>query len=240
MTNVREGCNGETLSGGDGEAGASDRARPGDPSALRTTERGPSGERPPEGGDAEPTLIADRYRVLGRLGAGGYGVVYRAIDDRLEKAVAVKVLSRQAATSASAIQRFRNEALAAGRLAHPSIVAVSDFDTLPDGRPYLVMELVEGETLADRLRRLGRLPIPDGVRVARDICTALDRVHRLGIVHRDLTPSNIMLSSSDGGLGDGRTTVKVLDFGIAKLLERIGDETLTQNGQVVGTPAYMA
>jgi serine/threonine-protein kinase len=236
MMNVRKDWDGETLHSG---GGPSERA-PGQPEPAavdRTNERGDTGDRGERGGDPDPTLIAERYRVVSRLGAGGYGIVYRAVDERIDKPVAVKVLSRQAAGSASAVQRFRNEALAAGRLAHPGIVAVSDFETLPDGRPYIVMELIDGDTLAHELQARGSLPVAEAVRITIDICAALDRVHKLGIVHRDLTPANIMLCAAHDG---EPRAVKVLDFGIAKLLERTGDESLTQNGQLIGTPAYMS
>ena len=186
-----------------------------------------------------PEVIAGRYRVLARLGSGGYGVVFRAVDERLEKAVAVKLLSRRASQDGRP-QRFKNEALSAGRLEHPNVVGVTDFALLPDGRPYLVMELVEGETLAARLseaRRRSR----GGAQDRRRICGALERAHRRAsctaissprtscFARRMITPATIRFGS------------KILDFGIAKLLERIGDDsTITQEGQVVGTPIYMA
>jgi serine/threonine protein kinase len=235
VTNNVRRWDGETLPP-DGAAGENPTPAPAESPVSRTGEEDVASAPTEADTEGDPTRIADRYRIVERLGVGGYGIVYRAIDERLDKPVAVKVLSRRAVGSMTAVARFRNEALAAGRLAHPGIVAVSDFETLPDGRPYIVMELVHGETLGARLRRLGPMPIRDAVRVMLQVCAALERVHRLGIIHRDLKPANVMLCDADGG----EPLVKVVDFGIAKLSERINDESLTQNGQVIGTPAYMA
>jgi len=235
MNSVRKDWDGETLSTG---GGPPENAAPAaaDTPVVRTGEHDGPTARTDIDTAADPTRIADRYRIVERLGVGGYGIVYRAVDERLDKPVAVKVLSHRAASSATAVARFRNEALATGRLAHPGIVAVSDFETLPDGRPYIVMELVHGETLAARLRRLGPMPVRDAVRIMLQVCSALERVHRLGIIHRDLKPENVMLCEGDQ---DG-PLVKVVDFGIAKLSERVGDASLTKNGQLIGTPAYMS
>jgi eukaryotic-like serine/threonine-protein kinase len=180
-----------------------------------------------------PEVLAGRYRLGERLGAGAFGVVYRAVDERIRRDVAVKVLG---IADARAIQRFRNEALAAGKLQHPNIVAVTDFATLEDGRPFLVMEHVRGETLAARLERLGRLPIGEAARIAHTLAVALETAHGKRIIHRDLKPGNVMLGEVDGG---GLETIKILDFGIAKLIED-WDSTLTAPGQILGTPAYMA
>jgi serine/threonine-protein kinase len=185
-----------------------------------------------------PELVADRYRIKKRIGSGGFGVVYRAIDERLQKAVAIKVLGASRAKNKNALERFRVEALAAGRINHPGIVAVTDFAQLPDGRPYLVMELVSGETLFDLIKRDGKVSVPRAARLARLICQALDAAHHEGIIHRDLKPANVIVR--DDPRASDPTVVKILDFGIAKLAEARRREHATQSGQVLGTPAYIA
>jgi serine/threonine-protein kinase len=191
------------------------------------------------GADAEPPeLIADRYRVKQRVGAGGFGVVFKAIDERLQKPVAIKVLGSARLANKGALERFRIEAMTAGRINHPGIVTVTDFAQLPDGRPYLVMEFVVGETLYDLLQRETRIAVPRACRFARMMCHALDAAHHEGIIHRDLKPANVIVReevrSSDP------MQLKILDFGVAKLAEGRRQEALTQSGQVLGTPAYIA
>jgi serine/threonine-protein kinase len=187
---------------------------------------------------ALPDRVAGRYAIGKRIGAGGFGVVFQAIDERLQKPVAIKVLGSSRARNKQALDRFRAEALTAGRLNHPGIVSVTDFDQLEDGRPYLVMELVAGATLYDILKREDKLSVPRACRIARLLCQALDAAHREGIIHRDLKPANVIVRE------DIRSTeppaVKILDFGIAKLAEARRKEVLTQSGQVLGTPAYIA
>ena len=185
-----------------------------------------------------PELIAERYRIKQRVGAGGFGVVYKAIDERLQKPVAIKVLGSSRAKNKGALERFRIEALTAGRINHPGIVSVTDFEQLPDGRPYLVMEFVTGETLYDLLQRETKIPVARACRIARMMCQALDAAHKEGIIHRDLKPANVIVRD------DPRSTdpiqLKILDFGVAKLAEGHRQDTLTQSGQVLGTPAYIA
>src|SRR5712691_6846527 len=146
------------------------------------------------------------YEIVAPLGRGGMGDVYKAVDRRLDRAVAIKMLSARVADSPSHHQRFEREARAISSLSHPHICALFDIGE-QDGTPYLVLEYVEGETLAHRLLR-GALPIDQVFRYASEIAEALEHAHRQGIVHRDLKPANIMLT---------RTGVKLLDFGVAKL-----------------------
>src|SRR5262245_24764019 len=173
------------------------------------------------------------YEILSSLGAGGMGEVYRARDTRLDRTVALKVLPSHLAESPESRQRFEREARAISALSHPHICTLHDVGR-EDGVAYLVMEYLEGETLADRLKR-GALPIDLALRHGAEIADALDRAHRQGIVHRDLKPGNVMLTKEGA---------KLLDFGLAKVRSaRPGDEsdpTLTEAGRLLGTPRYMA
>ena len=186
------------------------------------------------------------YEILSPLGAGGMGEVYKAKDTRLERAVAVKVLPSHLSSSPDVRQRFEREAKTISQLSHPHICAL--YDVGHEGEvEYLVMELLEGETLSDRLARSGALPLEQTLRFGQEIADALDRAHRQGIVHRDLKPGNVMLTKSG---------VKLLDFGLAKgiaaaqtapgatsLPTVMGAGTaqnLTQEGTILGTFQYMA
>jgi serine/threonine protein kinase len=156
------------------------------------------------------------YRIESKLGEGGMGEVFRAIDTRLGRAVAIKTTREQFS------DRFEREARAISSLNHPNICILHDI-----GPDYLVMELVEGETIASRLKK-GPLPADEAIRYARQITAALEAAHEKGIIHRDLKPGNVMLT---------RSGTKVLDFGLARLE---GDQTVTSERMVIGTPAYMA
>lgn len=173
------------------------------------------------------------YEIISLLGSGGMGVVYRARDTRLKREVAIKMLPPQLVESAAAMSRFQREAETLAALGHPGIAAIYSIEET-GGEYFLVMELVEGETLARRLEK-GRLPLDKGLRIARQIATALEVAHNRGIVHRDLKPDNVMVAN------DGR--VKLLDFGLAMLLPREGEEAdrrLTEPGMLAGTAAYMS
>jgi HD-like signal output (HDOD) protein/tRNA A-37 threonylcarbamoyl transferase component Bud32 len=176
------------------------------------------------------------YRVLGLLGEGGMGRVYLAEHTVIGRRVAIKVLAAEVARDAEMVSRFFTEARAVNEIRHPNIVEVTDLGT-HDGRPYIVMEYLEGETLASRIAREGALS-PDVVaRIARQIASALGAVHERGIVHRDLKPANVLLREHP----DYPDFVKILDFGIAKLIGRENERNhRTQVGAVLGTPAYMS
>jgi serine/threonine-protein kinase len=162
------------------------------------------------------------------------GAVYRARQHSIGREVAVKVLSPDLISDAMSIKRFLREAKLASRLAHPNVVAVLDFGQTADGVFYLVMELVAGETLEATLAREGQLELPRWMRIAIQLCDALDGAHALPIVHRDLKPANIMV------LAHGRDLVKVLDFGLAKsLLPDAANATMASAGTVVGTPMFL-
>jgi serine/threonine protein kinase len=190
-------------------------------------------------GDRRPralvgTTLDGAYKLKRLLGEGGMGAVYEAVQLRLEKRVAVKVMAGELAASAEALARFRREVQVTSQLAHPHIVHVSDFGAAPGGQPYLVMEYLEGEDLADRLNRVGRLPIETAQAIVTQVASALSATHAKGIVHRDLKPENVFLLRLEG-VSD---FVKVVDFGISKV--KHSDEKLTRASVMMGTPAYMA
>jgi eukaryotic-like serine/threonine-protein kinase len=177
------------------------------------------------------TLFADRYRLERRLGVGGMATVQLAMDTRLERRVAVKLLAEHLAQDSNFVSRFRREALAAARLVHPNIVQVFDFGADDDsGRPFIVMEWVDGPSCAEILRELGRLAPEDAVSILTQACRGLDYAHRNGVVHRDVKPGNL-LRARDGG------QVKLADFGIAKATEH---SDMTKVGSVLGTAAYLS
>jgi eukaryotic-like serine/threonine-protein kinase len=177
------------------------------------------------------TLFADRYRLERRLGVGGMATVQLALDTRLERYVAVKLLAEHLAADANFISRFRREALSAAKLVHPNVVQVFDFGSEEStGRQYIVMEFVDGPSCAEILRELGRLDPEDAVSILTQACRGLDYAHRNGVVHRDVKPGNL-LRSSDGG------QVKLADFGIAKAAEH---SDMTKVGSVLGTAAYLS
>ena len=174
-----------------------------------------------------PTLLADRYRIVSPLGSGGMADVYLAEDERLGRLVAVKVLKARLAADDEFRERFRIEARAAASLNHPSIVAVYDRAS-SDGATYIAMEYVRGESLKQRLRRVGALPSDEAVAIALAVLSALGAAHGRAIVHRDVTSYNVMLAD------DGR--VVVTDFGIA----RMGASALTRTGAMMGTSSYLS
>jgi eukaryotic-like serine/threonine-protein kinase len=178
------------------------------------------------------SLLAGRYRLVERLGAGGMSVVWRGFDEVLGRQVAVKVLPPSTSTDPSFRRRLRAEAQAAARLSHAHITSVYDYGeaTTADGEPvpYVVMELIDGESLAAVLARVRRLPWQQAVRITAEVAAALAAAHSRGIVHRDVTPANVMLTPSGA---------KVVDFGISAL---IGENDIDPDGSLLGTPAYLA
>jgi serine/threonine-protein kinase len=173
-------------------------------------------------------IVAGRYEVERTLGGGGMAVVYLARDGELGRPVALKVLAENLADDAELRHRFVREARLAARLSHPNVVRVYDAGE-EDGRPYIVMECVEGESLAELLRREGRLD-PDRVaELGTQACAGLEHAHRAGLVHRDVKPANLLLTE------DG--TLKVADFGIA---HAVGGTRVTEVGTVLGTAAYLS
>jgi len=179
--------------------------------------------------------IDDKYRLDRRIGRGGMGVVYEATDLRLGRSVATKIMMGDLFGNSSAMTRFEREARAAAALSHPNVVSVYDFGRLAASGAYLVMELVPGTSLRERLRG-GRRIIPGQVfHWMRQLCAAMEAAHAKGIVHRDLKPENLMIADDDPM---GR--VVVLDFGLAKLRSEYTDPNLTLSGAVMGTRGYMS
>src|SRR5215212_3620233 len=174
------------------------------------------------------TLINERYRLEEKIGSGGMSSVYRAFDPMLERWVAIKLMHSAISHDPDQLERFRREARTVAQLNHPHVVTVIDAGE-DDGAPYIVFEYVEGETLKDRIRRLGRLPVSEAVAYAIEIGRALESAHAHRRVHRDVKPQNVLIDP------EGRA--KVTDFGIARSLEAEG---LTATGRVLGTTDYVA
>ena len=185
-------------------------------------------------------VLAGKYRIEAKLGSGAFGVVYRATHMALDHPVAVKILQHNVLLSddrSDALARFRREGISTCRVNHPNAVTVIDFGVTDNGVAYLVMELLEGKTLAESLRENGTFSPARCLEILSPICSVLEEAHASGVVHRDIKPANIFLHGIRG-----EEIVKVLDFGIAKLVGSASDEhaTMTMEGSLLGTPAYMA
>lgn len=180
------------------------------------------------------------YRVVRQLGEGGMGVVYEAIHDNIERRVAIKVLHSYYAHQKDIAARFINEARAVNRIGHPGLVQVSDFGYLPTGAGFIVMEFLQGESLAHRLKRHGgRLAPADAVYLSIQIADSLAAAHDKGVIHRDLKPDNVMIVA-DPQMPTGERT-KILDFGIAKVPEEANQAAIkTKTNAMIGTPTYMS
>src|ERR1700712_4661071 len=180
-------------------------------------------------------VINETYRVERLLGSGGMADVYVVTHMRMPRKFALKVMRLEFNTRQAFLDRFNQEGEILATIRHPHIVDVTDRNQLPDGNPYLVMELLDGEDLSTFLTRTGSLSVPVALRICGQIGDALEAAHKVGVVHRDLKPSNIFLSKE----GQVLNFVKVLDFGIAKMTST--DKTpMTAPAALMGTPAYMA
>ena len=179
-----------------------------------------------EGRFVPGTLLAGRYRILGLLGKGGMGEVYRANDLRLGQTVALKFLPETMAANPAMLARFYNEVRIARQVTHPNVCRVYDIGEV-DGQPFLSMQFIDGENLASLLLRIGRLPVDKAVEITRRLCAGLNAAHSQGVLHRDLKPANIMV--------DGRGQVFITDFGLAGIAEEIRGPEISS-----GTPAYMS
>src|SRR6478736_9200409 len=182
-------------------------------------------------------IIDNKYRIVRLLGEGGMGAVYEGENVRIHRKVAIKVLHSQVASSQDAVQRFEREAQAAGRIGSEHIVEVLDLGTLPEGDRYMVMEFMDGSSLADRISERGKLPPQTTAPIVVQLLEGLRAAHDAGIIHRDLKPDNVYLLGSRGGKKD---FVKILDFGISKFNTLGGEFSMTRTGAVMGTPYYMS
>ena len=192
-----------------------------------------------------PKMPDERYLVTAEIGRGGCAVVYEARDVRLSRLVAMKVLHPKAAHDPAANERLEREARVAAAIHHPNVCSILDTGRVEDGRPYIVMERLYGETLRACIARLGHLPTDAVLDMTLQLLSGIDASHQLGVVHRDLKPDNVFLVHRAGC----HPMVKVLDFGLCRRIRegsqdhdkhRFDDRTLTNVGNVVGTPEYMA
>ncbi len=183
-----------------------------------------------------------KYRIVGKLGAGGMGSVYEAVDESIGRRVALKLLRPELSADPEGAARFRNEARATNIVEHAGLVQIYELGQLENGSLYIVMELLKGESLRARMdRHGGRLPVADTLRLSRQIASALAAAHERGIVHRDLKPDNIMVVPEPEMPGGER--IKLVDFGIAKLFADqtgVSAHIKTQTGVLMGTPLYMS
>jgi eukaryotic-like serine/threonine-protein kinase len=189
----------------------------------------------------DESLVGQRvhkYDIVRVIGRGGMGMVYEALNTTISKRVAMKFVDAEMARNKDAVARFQREAQAASAVESAHIVEIFDSGTSDQGQPFIVMELLRGEDLGHRIKRCGRLELPEAVHVIAQILRGLHRAHAAGIVHRDLKPDNVFLVDRD----DDQNFAKILDFGISKV-QRTGDvpvNTLTRQGTVLGTPFYMS
>jgi len=201
----------------------------------------------------EGAIVRGKYRILAKLGQGGMGAVYKALHLRFNEVRALKVMSRELSGNPLFVKRFEQEAVITRKLQHPNAVRVDDIDETDDGRPFIVMEFIEGESLKTVIQSEGPLPVPRVCAIIKQVASALGAAHELGMVHRDIKPDNIVLVdvarasrpwTDMAGTAMPQELAKVLDFGIAKLKEAraadAGGSTLTGTGVVIGTPQYMS
>jgi serine/threonine-protein kinase len=184
-------------------------------------------------------ILNGTFQILQKIGSGGMGAVYKALEREMNRMVGVKILHPKLANRKDLVTRFRREARAMSQLTHPNTVKVFRYGELDDGSLYIIMEFLEGKNLNQTVRADGPFPMDRALPVLIQVCGALDEAHRAGIIHRDLKPENIFLVQS-GGVHD---FPKVLDFGLAKVGERQmrpGSVILTQEGMVFGTPEFMS
>ena len=194
------------------------------------------GDRPEE--KLVGTVLAERYRIISLVGTGGMSAVYKARHLLIDRVVAIKVLHSHLVSQATTLKRFQQEANAVSHLSHPNIIAIHDFGISSETQPYLIMDYLEGKSLADVLEHEGSMPLERALPIFLEICEGLDHAHQNGVVHRDLKPSNVMLTHT----GDQTESVKIVDFGIAKLMPTADSEGqhLTKTGEVFGSPLYMS
>ena len=197
--------------------------------------------RPPEAADQHPLIgqTVNKYRVTRMIGSGGMGAVFEAVHESINQRVAIKVLHAKLTADPSAVARFMVEAKTTSMVQHVGLVRVFDYGQIADGSAYMMMEFLEGESLKARLAKVTKLEVVDALRITRQIAAALAAAHEKGVVHRDLKPENVLLVPDPETPSGERA--KVLDFGIAKVMEPEGGEVLkTTTGAILGTPTYMS
>lgn len=202
----------------------------------------PSNTTPPAGGtvitDSTRGLLGkivdNKYEITSALGEGGMAVVYLARHKQMERDVVIKVMHGWLMSRNNSLERFEREYKVTAKLQHPNVVSIYDVGTHGKREPYIVMEYIKGETLADLIDREGALPLSKVAKLSIQMCRGLEEAHSMGIIHRDLKPENILLHMND----DRPDWVKIADFGIAHLIE--GGKRLTHTGKLVGTPEYMS
>src|SRR5882724_7161 len=195
----------------------------------------------PDSGDVlVGATLNNTYAVERLLGEGGMGRVYLARHTRIaQKRVAVKVLHTEFSGSSHVLARFQREAESAAAISHPNVVTVLDIDITPQGMPYLVCEYLEGVDLADHLREVKRLDVPDALSITRQLCRGLGAAHARGVIHRDLKPPNVFLVGDFSKGAPARLFAKILDFGLSSFKSGEGEQNLTKTGFIMGTPTYM-
>src|SRR5690606_30250575 len=181
----------------------------------------------------EGRLLAGKFRLVSELGRGGMGAVWRAKNVHVDRDVALKLILPEVSKNPEIVARFQNEARVAARIGHPGICDILDLESSALG-PVIVMELLRGENLGQRLAREGRLPVPVAVKFMREALSALEAAHRVGIIHRDLKPENLFLQQAEVGT----PVVKLMDFVISECADRPGAPTA--HGVIMGTPEYLA
>lgn len=179
-------------------------------------------------------VIDGKYKVESMIGEGGMAVVYKANHMQMERTVVIKVMQETLLVNKTSIERFERECKLTAKLNHPNIVSVYDVGRINDVQPYLVMEYIKGESLADKISRQGAMPITTAANIIVQICRGLQEAHSQGIIHRDLKPENVLLQEKT----DRPDWVKIVDFGISHLLQ--GPKRLTKTGKMIGTPEYIA
>ena len=183
------------------------------------------------------STLGGHLQISSCIGAGGMSVVYKAEDLLLNRTVAVKILHSHSALNPQNVLRFRQEAMAASKIDHPNVIRIYEFNVPEKGQPYLVMDFLKGQSLAEFIATNGPIEMRRAVSLMGIICDGLQCAHNAGVVHRDLKPGNIMLLKDAAG----KQTLKIVDFGIAKVLTENSDgHALTQTGEVFGSPLYMS
>jgi serine/threonine-protein kinase len=187
------------------------------------------------------TVIRGKYKILARIGEGGMATVFKAHHQLLDELRALKVIHTELVRDGEFVKRFKNEAIMARKLNHPNAVRVDDLDLAEDGRPFIAMEFAEGETLKSLIQKAGSLPVSVVLDIAYQVCEALGAAHKIGMVHRDIKPDNVVLIPRQ----NANPIAKILDFGISRLREETSGsgraaQGLTQTGVVIGTPEYMS